>query len=322
MNFSCIFAKRKFKRYLFSMNRLTFLVLILFLSAYSLLEAQTKKTSLQENNLIGNIKSIEEFEYGMIDANGNIEKETETGSTFFEYNRSGFISEQKVFDSKGMMGYKTTFEYENNHCVKENNYNSKNKIIERWHATYNDKGNIKEAYRVYEGKNIEKILYTYDNTGLLIEEKWFLNDVLFHKKLYIHDYVNHTVEKKLIDQHGNTTATEIATYNTEGILMEESKYNYQDSLKGKTICMYNEKEQLTEELSYGENNEFEGKIVFTYDEKGNIKEEKWYDYNNYLTTNITNTYTFDAKGNWIEKIEYDTEIQNGTIYKRKITYYN
>lgn len=304
------------------MNRLTFLVLILFLSAYFHLEAQPKKTSLQENNLKGNVKSVEEFEYGMIDENGNIEKETEMGSTFFEYNHFGFIREQKVVDSKGMMGYKTIFEYENNRCVKENNYNSKNKIIERWVATYNDKGNIKEAYRVYEGKNIEKVLYTYDNTGLLVEEKWLLNDVLFHKKLYIHDPVNHTIEKKMMDQQGNTTATEIATYNAEGILIEESKYNYQDSLKGKTICMYNEKEQLIEEQSYGSKNTFEGKIVFTYDENGNIKEENWYDHNNQRTTNITNTYTFDAKGNWIEKIEYDTEIQNGTIYKRKITYYN
>ena len=304
------------------MKRLTFFVLIVFLSPYSFLEAQTKKTSLQKNNLKGNVKSVEEFEYGMIDANGTIEKETETGSTLFHYNRSGFISEQKVFDSKGMMGYKTKYEYENNRCVKETYYNSKNKIIERWVATYNEKGKIKEAYRVFEGKNIEKIQYTYDNTGFVVEEKWLLNDVLFHKKLYIHDPINHTIEKKMLDKHGNTTATEIATYNAEGILMEESKYNYQDSLKGKTICIYNKKEQLIEEHNYGSNNTFEGKIVFTYDEKENIKEENWYDNNNQRTTNITNTYTFDANGNWIEKIEYDTELQTGFIYKRKITYYN
>ncbi len=305
------------------MNKNKFNLLFLLLVISTISEAQTYKNSLQENNLKGTVKTIEETEYGTIDEAGKIEKETNSsGSTISTYNRNGNITEQKVVDSKGIMGFKTCFEYENKLKTKENSFNSKNKVTERWVATYNEKGKIKEAYRVFEGKNIEKVINTYDNKGNILEEIWYMNDVISSKKVYIYSEGNKTIEIKSLDSLGKLMTKEISTYNAQGILLEENKFNYKDSLRGKTICIYNVKEQLIEEQSYGSKNTLESRTIYVYDDKGNVMEEIEYDGKNQRTSNIKNTYTFDLQGNWIEKIEYDVEIKFGTIFKRKITYYD
>lgn len=188
-------------------------------------------------------------------------------------------------------------------------------------ASYNDKNKIKEAYRVFEGKNIEKVYYSYDNEGKLIAENWYLNNVFTNKKTYHYSNNNTVVEKIVYDNKEQISTKEISIYNTAGMLTEESKYNFRDVLRGKTVCIYNETEQLIEEQNYDHNNVLESKMVFIYDDKGNVKEENWYNSKNQLTTGIEYTYTFDSIGNWIEKKEYDKETQTGTIYKRKISYY-
>lgn len=290
---------------------------------YIQINAQPTKNTLQENNLKGNVKSVTETEYGTVDVSGKIEKESDmTGSIVSTYNRSGNIIEQKIVDSKGVMGFKTVYEYQNNLKTREISYNSKNKVTERWVATYNDKGEINEAYRVFEGRNIEKVINTYDHKGNLLEETWYLNDFVYYKRTYTYSDNHKTVEIKSFDSLGNNTTKEIAKYNAQGILLEESKSNIKDSSREKTVCVYNEKEQLTEEQNYNSKNIMENKTVYVYDDKGNVIEENWYDNKNKFTTRIKNTYTFDSYGNWTEKIEYDTEIKTGTIYKRKITYYD
>ncbi len=305
------------------MKQLLFLISILFFTHSSLLQAQSANTTLRENNLKGEIKSIVEYEYATIDDSGNIEEEAESSKKeIFTYNRSGNIIEYKVVDSKDVIGLKIKYQYENYLLTKENTYNSKNKITERWVATYNDKNKIKEAYRVYEGNNIEKVFYSYDNQANILEEKWVLNNSILFNVNYIYTDNNKTVEKRICNASNKITAIEIRKYNHSGILLEESKFDYKDSLKGKTICLYNEKGQLIEEQTYNSHLHSEGKIVFTYDKYGYIIEETWYNAKNQQTSHITNTYTYDKLGNWIEKIEYDTEVQFGIIYKRTINYYN
>ncbi|HOF16991.1 MAG TPA: hypothetical protein PLF32_08840 [Bacteroidales bacterium] len=299
-----------------------FFAFFLVFTHHHLSYTQGRTTTLQENNLRGKVKSIVEYEYAMIDAEGNIDKEMgASGKDYSTYNKTGNIIEYKVTDSKGIVGLKTIYQYENNLRTKENTYNSKNKITERWSAVYNDKKKIKEAYRVFEGNNIEKVFYTYDNKGVLLEEKWLLNNAVSLKVSYTYTDNGRTVEKKTSDASDKVVGVEIRKYNDAGILLEESKFNYKDALKGKTICIYNEKEQLIEEQTYDSLLHLEGKIVFIYDKYGNIAEEKWYDNKNQRTSHIKNTYTYDKSGNWIEKTEYDTEVQFGIIYKRIINYY-
>lgn len=307
-----------------SMYRYFISLFCFFLFSFFSTEAQTnKKNTLQENNLKGRVKTTEEIEYGTIDATGNIEKDADfSGKTITTYNRYGNIREQKVVDSKGIMGFKTVYKYEDNLKTKELSYNSKNKITERWMAVYNNKREIKEAYRVFEGRNIEKRMNTYDNKGKLLEEKWYLNNQITHKKIHTYLDDNKTVEIKTLDPLDSIIAIEMLKYNSQGSLLEESKYNLKDSLHGKTICLYNENKQLIKEITYNSNDIIENKTVYVYDEKGNVLEEIWYNHNNEKTSHIKNEYTFDKQGNWIKKIEYDSEIKFGAVFKRIINYYN
>lgn len=110
------------------MNRYIYLIFLLLISNSFLLKAQTKKNNLEENNLKGNVKLIRETERDLFDETTEGEKDIDaSGIIVSTYNRSGYIIEHTVFDSKGNIGFRCVYEYENNNRVKENNYNSKNK---------------------------------------------------------------------------------------------------------------------------------------------------------------------------------------------------
>ena len=287
----------------------------------SLLYGQAQKTNLEESNLKGKVKRVIETEYELSDEDEAKKHKEVMGIITQHYNRSGYLKEQKVYDAQGNLGYRTVYKYENNKRDNEKHYNSKNKITERWYAVYNDKGKLKAAMRIFDGKNMEKVIYTYNKEYQLMAENWYLNHALTEKSEYNYTENNRIVEKILYDDKESVVEKEISNYSSTGMLQEESKYTMRDALKAKTICVYNEKGQIVEERNYDKDNILESRMVFIYDDRGNVKEENWYDSNNQMTMRIMYIYTYDERGNWIEKKEFDNETKTAILHQRKITYY-
>lgn len=214
-------------------------------------------------------------------------------------------------------------------------YDKKNRVIEReewnyyrkeWQKAksiyqYNNKGLVtKVRYKEPKGA---KVLYIYDKTDNIIEEKLFReNDSIAQKRVtYKYDSNNNMIER--IEYSGEVVFNRRTfQYDKHKNIIAEKVYGYSmDDLHGKFAYKYNKKNQRIEEITYSttDTTDISHKNFYSYDKKGKILKNKQY-FLGKLDCIYTYKYEFDKHKNWIKRSTYkDGKIEK--VYKRKITYY-
>lgn len=277
------------------------------------------------NKLKGQVKSITEMNYSIIENFGKLRKENEKAVEihFIKLNNNGNILVEIGYDKDSLILYSYS-----------NDYNEKYQRTE--HKQFDKDGNVEWRTK-----------YAYNDNGKLIADSSFYNGVNFsYMHTYEYDKNGNLTEKNEYKSNGNFSSRDTYVYNQKKQLIEEKGYNSQREQNKHITYKYDEFENLFEE-EYFKNNKVTATYSYEYDknryliEKRMIGENKYnvliwkYTYNEQGdctgsgTFNITHTskFDYDRNGNWVKTINYyndtpEEKIATPTyIIERKIEYY-
>lgn len=98
------------------------------------------------------------------DENGNV-----SGRFEYEYDKAGRITEYKLMDGDGTVDFRTVYTYdENGNVTSETNFKGNGEELSRNETVYNAKGLIQETADYTKGVLSSKVMYEYDERGLLL----------------------------------------------------------------------------------------------------------------------------------------------------------
>lgn len=289
--------------------------------------AQEKKTDVQKENLKGKVKTLSEITYKAHKNNDVLEKQTEKPleKKHIIYNNKGYKLEEHKFEAETNGNEKWTYKYD------------KNKLVERKRTS------DKDIFTIY-GK------LKYDSQGNKIEENVYTdygNEVYINKYTFKYDSKNNLIEENFYGSGEKIENSITYSYNKKGKEIECNRYNHKGLRFENIQSEYNGKGELIATNVYDEADKLTIKKIFQYDEKGNIvsreiqhfnsnipppppmgmpvagnnKTESKDDEEMHYTQKETYKYTkYDAKGNWIERLEYFSE-KLSSITEREIEYY-
>lgn len=204
------------------------------------------------------------------------------------------------------------------------------------------KEEAEESENIPGEKNIDKILYKYDNMDRLIEQDKMKNESPSGKEIYKYDNKGNLIEKDIYDfegkisnkvifknngigqkltesqyySNGNLCCTDNYKYDSNGNMIEKSSIG---GLLSKIIFKYDNKNRMVENNTYL-NGKFSSKFTVKYDNYNNIIEQLNYDENGRVYMKRVNKYEFDKNQNWTKNIEYYND-QPSYIAEREIIYY-
>lgn len=299
--------------------------LLLFVTAlFSLLSlpAQKKTSELQDQNLQGKVRTLEETEYNAEEVNGKAVIDQEAGPSshhLTEFTRRGNIAEEKSFDSENRLISKNRNKYnEVGDLYESNEYNEKGKLCGRTTYTYN-------SYRQYAVQTIflsdgsmETGNYCYGNDKLLDSVVWQCGE-LFRKETF-HYNAQGLADEKQVYEGTELKSRTCCRYDAQGRLTEEFREEPADGKKNRTMYTYDENGRIRSVTRKDANERQESRTCWEYDTYGNILVETWYNEDDRQTVRSTCEYTYDAQGNWTQQIWYD-DGRAFTITQRTITYY-
>lgn len=292
------------KRHPFNISRLIIITIALTFLFSSISYAQEQ--NLKDLNLNGSVKLYEVKVYSAINISDSIVKGNPIWEAhqFVKFNKEGIKTEDNYYDTNNKyMGNAVYYHYPN--------------------ELYN-----RTIFTDSIGKISGYDIYSFDQYSNLVQ------------------FTSYDKNDLVIDSMNYKNIKSDIKYNSFGNKTEETNYNIDGEKDGKQTYKYNEKQQLIEAISYNSENRASYKTTNKYDDNKNIletsfftespllveteliiengveytEETTWTTEEMTLEKIITYAYKYDAKGNWIEKVEFEDGLPL-KIMERKIIYY-
>jgi hypothetical protein len=239
-----------------------------------------------------------------------------------------------------------TFYNEHGDVIKENNYNKDNKHYATSNYKYNEKhlllsqeyyhleeveGTLRKQLYYYneEGYLIDKIIksyksgsrerFVYDNKGREIEYYYYNNNDDIAQKI-ISDYNDsgNKTEKIYRNMDRRPEVIFTYTYDTYGNLIELERLSPYREPISKNVSEFNKRNQIVKKNVYNSNGEHCEEYFYNYNDNFFLIDEEYYNSNG---RSYKDSYKYDEKGNWIQKIIFENKIPV-SYYDREIEYYN
>ncbi|MBI3799068.1 MAG: hypothetical protein HY268_19150 [Deltaproteobacteria bacterium] len=281
------------------------------------------KTDLQENGLIGPVQTVRVEDAQFSSQSGQWVEGRRRPMTTITYDIRGNKIEEIAPDSKTLYTYNAQenlsaiVSYDPNRSLCQFGYpcDAEGRKLET-RLSYDAQGRKLETRLLYfDGTPDQKIVYTYDDKGHLIEE--------------------------VTSDRGGLIGKMVYTYDDQGHLLKEDVHGPGDGFKYRSVHTYDEQGKRIATTNYYTHGPALGieKVVTTYDSQGNILE-----LTTYYTEKIIDedkedrsipppakrlyNYEFDAHGNWVKQIETRCLSETSqlvcepfTVTYRTITYY-
>ena len=250
------------------------------------------KNNLDKQNLNGNVESLKQIKYGVIEKFGEVYKDKSNiliglnTSYISKFNRKGYETERKMYSDVNTFYLITKYEYDNKNL----------RIERRDFSEY-------EAVPVTEKSPLmHRIVYKYDEEGNLIQSEGFNEEgaQYFYKYKYFDN--ENKMEQMLYLINGKRIEGDIYKYDDIGNVIEKSNYKTEGLLETKSSYKFNDDGNLIEELY--EN--FENYIRYG-DVKRKIQKFKY--------------EKFDSENNWLKQIVFE-DGKALEISERTIKYYD
>ncbi|GEM_PF-3919365 len=200
--------------------------------------------------LKGQVKTVEESTYSIIESNGKVEKSRLTSKIVMAYDKDGNEAGRKIYDTNGDLKEVIACLYnEQNKLKEETGINAQGEMTTRTTYKYNDKGMMVEEnlWTLIYANPIATTTYSYDDEGRMKESiAWYSykKDKVMWRYVYEYNAQGQKVMQK--------------TFKEDGSL--ERKYVYEYNDKG-----YQSKEEVTGDVILGSTYIFK----YQYDKKGN-----------------------------------------------------
>lgn len=266
-----------------------------------------KKTTWEFDGLKGEVKTLRSKGYTAIsDSLGQVRKgeiiavEWGFNNTFLKYDKKGKWTEYNSFEPDGS-------------------------IIRKEVQEYDDKRNPTVQY-VYNRDTLNhKKIYIKDKDGNTVEIRRLTpSDSLIYKSVFKYDEKRNYGD--YIEGYGYASADSLVgkttrKYDEKGNCIEESNYKAGKYLENKFLYKYDDNSgKRIERSKYDSESKLAEKITYKYNEEGFVTEICIYDSEGKLNKKTASKYKYDMNGNWIEKIDYESDIAT-KITERQIEYY-
>lgn len=307
----------------FSMKGKKTLLPLLALLIVAPLAAQKKNNDLHEQNLLGKVKSVEEWEYGDVEIIAGkgvyVDEGTEVVSHHLsQFNRRGNLEEEKSFDSEGKMIGKSKYKYsEVGDLMESSEYNEKGKCFGRSVYTYNSYRQPATLTLFRSDGTMETGTYHYGSAKQLDSLVW-KGGKSIRREIYLYNKALQLSEKQVLEG-GQCTERTSYQYDEAGRIVKET-HSTADGKQHSTLSAYDADGRLKSVTQQGAAGIQESRTCWEYDSYGNILVETWYNEENIRNVRSTCEYTYDAQGNWTQQIWYD-DGKPFSVTRRKITYY-
>ncbi|MBT4340082.1 MAG: hypothetical protein HOD63_15945 [Bacteroidetes bacterium] len=301
---------------------------LLFTSVLNL-NAQSRQTNWENENLNGEVKSIIEYKYNSVDSLWQIT----SGHCFFKqliaFNKNGTEVEKVYYSSIDEIYSKYSSIYFEGKLIKHYGFNSEgNFLIEYIYDSFANL--VKEIEHQYFGMeycekyrkktfcwNTHVTNFQYDNNNLVLSNSQALQYNCTSKTIYKYDESGLLINEF---NYSNSVYSSFFTYyyNDLGDLIEK-EYSSSD---GKTLYRYlfDSTGNKIREEHFTFDGHLRQTIDYSYDQRGNCTKRNSMSLEGNIQNELNYTYEFDDKRNWI--ILYGM-IKNrpALLVKRTIEYY-
>jgi hypothetical protein len=295
-------------------------ILILFTFA-AFGQKKGKDTDWKNDNLFGQIKTVQTIEYTAFVENNIIQKGDTINTLIEKYNEAGYLSEQAEYNPDGSLMQKEIFDYDRkNNRITDRLYAENNQMEQRIDITYNAmRLPAKELVKDVHGKKIQKTTYlynekgeltrltVYDDRGKMTERSYYSYDQKGNLIRYVgygefdNRKISHTFDAE-------NRLAESLTLDLEGNFVERTAYRY-DSLSVEKTYFDKENKPLKKEY-------------FVFDRYENLLTIRFFDKDENITESHSFVYQYDTNNNWTTQITYTGSEQRLTsIAERIIEYY-
>lgn len=265
------------------------------------------KNDLEKENLQGNVKSVMEIHYNVIEKFGKIEKGEKKGFITIHYNQWGNKFE------KNLLGAPISV-----HLT----------LRKRCSYQYDDQGNMNEesCYNL-DGSLYRKHIYKYDNVGNMIERNDYnANGNLEIRFTFKNDDQGKNTESIWYtdpDSDQFTTKT-VYEYDDRGNMIEGNDYSFSGNFKSGFTRSYDELGNKVEETIYdrGDKN-YNRNFTYKYDEQRNVVEKNVINSSPRYSPDLfkySHEYEYDKSRNWVKNIRF-LDGKPYLIIKREIEYF-
>jgi len=209
------------------------------------------------------------------------------------FDTQGNRVEEINYRASGSVHYIVTFKYDvSGNKTEYSKYSGDEKKLNyKQSIKFDSKGN-KLMETGFNGLDSFKIVYNYNKTGRLAEVNFFIQKKLDEKRSF--KYSDNTADLKVYDGSENLKFTQKNIYSPSGKLLEETRYEKDNTVSRKVVYTYDKKDDLTSETKYI-NGKMVGKITRIYNEKGLLSEVYQ---ENAGQKFLANKYTYDDN-NWV-----------------------
>lgn len=277
---------------------------------------------LQRNNLRGAVKSLDVKNYIINGREGSSFNVSQTDNIITSIDKKGNETKEEKIYGNGSRSNTIVYQFNNQGRQVGHIYYRSGEVSEKQVKQFNNKGNQVGLQFFRKNGEIRKrwVFQLYeDGRTKEIREYDSLDSLTIKGLFWYYKEDNKTVEK----WYGKGGAFQNwygFTFNDKGLLIQEMKYEEGGGPIGRILFTYDARGNLLERLESVRNANNTTRYVYTYDENDNITSEKKFDKNEQLLETKDNGYLYDAKGNWIEKLEYVDGVEKKLI-KRTISYY-
>lgn len=214
----------------------------------------------------------------------------------------------KIFDTNGNCIRVNSYQLNNNisafyisefdslGCGKKTSYYSGDSVLTGYILNECDKqGNDLLGIRYDKaGKIVDKYIWKYNNHNYLIETLEYKAETLERKTTYQYDKTGNQIETRIYSSKDSLIGMYKKEFDSAGNIIVEKLYS-KEALYSIKYIQYDNYQNIREEITYSA----QGKII----SKTNYE------------------FKYDIKGNWIERIEFNSDTPK-TVTTRKIIYYN
>ncbi len=203
------------------------------------------------------------FEYDYV--KGKPEKKG-TKARIDSFDTQGNRVEEINYRASGSIHYIVTYKYDvSGNKTEYSKYSGDDKKLNyKQSIKFDSKGN-KLMENGFNGIDSFKIVYNYNKAFRLAEVNFFLQNKLDEKRVF--KYSDNNADLKVLDGSGNLKFTQKNIYSSSGKLLEETRYEIDNSISRKVVYTYDNNDNLTSETKYL-SGKMVGKITRKYNDKG------------------------------------------------------
>lgn len=330
-----------------SIKKLYYLLILLTIFSCS---SNFEQTDLQQNDLKGNVKSVDYKLYNVVEKFGKYEKidvMDDASHSLTIYNKDGFIQEVfEDFHSNNKYSRRKVYNYEASRLSSIDLFDINRNPIGEISYLYDERGlltTIDYEIKVYRDINgtlhsrpIDRIEYKYNEQGNLVEEDEYhkkdknnfrksslSKDGLYQKTKY--EYKDERLSREYFYQSdGSLNFEKIYNYDSLGNKIRESTRPTPTGWPDLEEYEYDSKSRLKLKSRKIDGQIFSNEL-FSYDENDNkIMSLTTYMMlvpKEYMAPRYDYEYEYDQMGNWIEKVIIE-DGEPSILYERMITYYD